>query len=67
MIKDTQAWDQWEKKYKREPVNLELNLRLLESMFAEARSLNLFPPPNPLQDLEVKIEMARVVNVSKAA
>ena len=68
MIKDSQAWEKWEKENSaKQPVDLALNLRLLESLLQEARALGVFPLSQPLQDLEVKIHLAKVINVSKAS
>ena len=43
------------------------NLRLLDAMFEEAKALGVFPLLDPLQDLDVKIYLAKAINVSKAA
>ena len=68
MIKDPQAWENWEKKFKaKEPIDIARNLRLLDSMFESARFFHSLPPSNPLEGLEIKIHLARVINVSKAA
>ncbi len=64
MIKDRTYWTAWEAQGPlREPADFARNLRLLEAMLAHARSLGAFPPPDPLEGLEVRIRMARVLNV----
>ena len=68
MIKDIQAWKNWEKEHlKSTPVNLDQNFLILEALLQEARALHIFPLSNPLQDLEIKISLAKAINVSKAA
>lgn len=67
MIKDSQTWDNWEKKYKKNPADIEANFRILAAMFEEAKALHVFPLLNPLEDIETKIYLAKAVNVSKAA
>ncbi len=68
MIKDSQAWASWEKKHsQKNPPCVADNLRLLDAMFEEAKALGVFPLLDPLQDLDVKIYLAKAINVSKAA
>jgi hypothetical protein len=38
------------------------NLKLLEAMLEEARSLGVFPPANPLEGVDVDIRIARIIN-----
>ncbi|OFW41575.1 MAG: hypothetical protein A3J28_11695 [Acidobacteria bacterium RIFCSPLOWO2_12_FULL_60_22] len=68
MIKDVALWEAWELEYLRnEPVDFARNLALLDAMYEWARSLGVFPPADPLEGLEVKIQMARVLNHVPAA
>lgn len=69
MIKDRQAWEEWEKKNRgKEPVDFFHNLKIVEGLLEEARALKVFPlKASSRADLEIKIFLARVVNVSKAA
>lgn len=68
MIKDVKTWQAWEKEYlKKESTRVEERLRLLEAMYTEARALKVFPLQNPLEGLETKIEMVRILHVSKAS
>ena len=67
MIKDPGAWEDWENNFKRKPVDVIANLQLLEALLEEAHVLHIFPLQDPLQGLDVKIQLARVINVSKAA
>ena len=41
------------------------SLAIFEAMVEHARKLGVWPPENPLEGLEVDIEIARVVNVLK--
>ena len=68
MIKNVNLWSSWEAEGPlREPADFQRNLRLLESMYELACSLNCFRPADPLAGLEVDIHMARVINVRGVA
>jgi hypothetical protein len=68
LIKDTKLWADWEAQYAaRQPADFERNLRLLDSLYSHARRLGALPPRNPLEGLETKITLARVLNVLTAA
>ena len=63
MIRDVEFWEAWEREYiAKEPVDFARNLRLLEAMYEHARLLGAFPPADPLEGIEVKIRMARILN-----
>ena len=63
MIKDVAFWEAWELEYiAKEPVDFLRNLRLLDAMYEHARLLGAFPPADPLEGIEVKIRMARILN-----
>ena len=63
MIKDVALWEAWEREYlASEPVDIARNLALLDAMYEWARSLGVFPPTDPLEGIEVKIRMARILN-----
>lgn len=65
VIKDRHIWEQWENEfYRREPPSFETNMRLLEAMFVEAVKLGGFSSHQPLRDIETKIRLARILNVS---
>jgi len=38
------------------------NFRIMEEMYREALALGIFPLKNPLEGIEVKIKIAKVVN-----
>ncbi len=65
MIKDTALWESWEREWLRsQPVDFARNLALLDAMYEHARLLGAFPPADPLEGIDVKIRMARILNVS---
>ena len=65
VITNIHIWEQWENEfYRREPPSYETNMRLVEAMFEEAVELGGFPLREPLRDIETKIRLARVLNVS---
>lgn len=62
MIRDTEAWEKWERRCKaREPVDIQKNFEIFNLLLKEARALGKIPPPNPLQDLEIDIHYAQVI------
>ncbi len=64
MIKDRVFWDAWETQMiRRQPANFRRNLALVEAMYEHARRLGAFPVADPLEGIETKIRLARVVNV----
>lgn len=65
MIKDAVAWEKWERDYVASaPPDFWQNLRLVEAMYEHARALGVFPLANPLEGLETKLWLAKVINVS---
>ena len=65
MIRDRTLWEQWQKKQLREEsLDFSRNLRIFEALYEEACALGAFPLQNPLEGLEAKIRMVKVVNVS---
>lgn len=63
MIKDVAYWEAWEREYVRnQRVDFKRNLELMDAMYEHARLLGAIPPANPLEGIEVKIRLARVVN-----
>jgi len=66
MIRNKDLWEKWEReRIKSEPVNFNSNLILLDALYKHARKLGVFPPSDPLQGIDCKIQMARALNVSK--
>jgi hypothetical protein len=64
MIKNISAWKQFEDNLVRESPQISFpdSLRLLEAMWDEGRELGVLPPSNPMDGIEVDIEIARVLN-----
>jgi hypothetical protein len=68
MIRNAEIWEEWEREAIRsEPIDLKRNLALLEAMYDYARVIGAFPPANPLEGLETKIKLARVLSASTSA
>ena len=68
MIRDKALWEQWETEQLRgAPADLMHNLRLVEGLYREAQALGLLCPREPAEGLEVKIAVARVLNVYRTA
>ena len=64
MIKDRAFWTAWESQGPlRESLSPSRARKLCDAMYEYARSLGVFPPPDPLAGLKTKISRARIVNV----
>jgi hypothetical protein len=64
MIKDRAYWEAWELQGPlRERLDLERAFELCDAMYEYAKSLGVFPPADPLEGIETKIRMARVINL----
>jgi hypothetical protein len=64
MIRDIEKWQAWEEEYVGStPPNHAQNLKIAEALLEEARRLGVFPPKDPLEGIEHKIEFARALNV----
>ena len=67
MIRDKRFWAEWEQAEVRRTVSdYGRNLRLFEGMYEEARALGVFQSES-LDSLDVKITIARALNVSGAS
>ncbi len=68
MIKDRAYWEAWEAQGPlAAPPDFHRNLRLLEEMHSHVRSLGVLSPHAPLEGLDVKIRVAKVLNASAAS
>jgi hypothetical protein len=57
MIRDPEGWRKWEEaSLAGEPADHERNLRWFEAAIAHARALGVWPPKDPLEGLEEKLE-----------
>ena len=64
MIRDTRLWQDWEKTYLKSDVpDFFRNLHIVDALYEEARSLGAWPGADPLDGLDVKIYLAKAVNV----
>lgn len=64
MIRDRALWSAWETAYiASQPADFNRNLALAESMYEYARALGAFSSTDPLEGIDTKVRLARVVNV----
>jgi len=63
MIQDKSLWERFEaEQARREGVDFERNLKIVEALYHEARALGTFPVPAPAPlDLEAELCIARVI------
>ena len=59
MIKRNKLLEEFEKRMLKENLPYENKLEIYEAMLEEARALGVFPPENPLEGIEHKIEFVR--------
>ena len=65
MIRNAEYFREWEKEFiASRPADLAENLRLYEAMYEEARRLGALSLKDPLEGIEHKIRLARMLNVS---
>ena len=66
MIKDSEVLEQFEREMiKKEKLSFKQALALFEAMWQEGVDLNVLPPKNPLEGIEVDIRIARILNCLK--
>ena len=68
MVKNQTMWREWETKYQKDnPLDIMSNLRIMDALYDQWRALMpQLPDINPIEDLEVKLKIARALSVSKA-
>ncbi|MCE5249973.1 hypothetical protein LLG96_07105 [bacterium] len=63
MIKNTRLVDIFEKILtKNSPPDFERNLAVFDELYEEARIMGIFPLKDPMEDMDSKIFMVRVLN-----
>ena len=68
MIKNPVRFRSWEEeRLRKEKADYARNMRLYEAMHKEARSLGIFQRLDPLEGLDLKIRLAKAINVQPAS
>ncbi|OGL39621.1 MAG: hypothetical protein A2149_02200 [Candidatus Schekmanbacteria bacterium RBG_16_38_11] len=63
MIKDKKIWEEFEREeLKAEKLSYHDALKIFEAMWQEGVSLGVLPPKDPLEDIEIDIKIARILN-----
>ena len=63
MVRDIQKWRQFEREFaQKEELTIEQKYKILNALLHEAMTLGVFPPKDPLEGIEVKIKVARIIN-----
>jgi len=63
MIKNTDLLERFEyKQLKKESLSYKDSLKIFESLWLEAEGLGVLPLKNPMDDIEVKIRISRILN-----
>jgi hypothetical protein len=63
MVKKTSRLKEFEDNIiRRNKPDVQQNLRLIDSLYKEARALSVFPLRDPLSGLEIDIKIAKVIN-----
>lgn len=67
MIKNVPMWEAWEDEYhRRTPVDFKKNLAIFEALYEHAVALGVWNKRGPLEGLESRIELARILNGRRA-
>jgi len=65
MIRNVKKWQDWEDAYNRaQPVDIMASLRYADAVLEHAHKMGVFPPKDPLEGLEHKLRVARIINCS---
>jgi hypothetical protein len=63
MIKNTELLERFEyKQLRKETLSYKDALKIYESMWLEAKALGILPLKNPMDGIEVKIRISRILN-----
>lgn len=62
MVKRNVLLDAFEEQIRQHKANYRENLKIAEALYREALALGVLPPKNPLEGIEVKIRLAKVLN-----
>jgi hypothetical protein len=63
MVKNPKKLQAFEaERIRAEKVDIEQNFRIVDALYEEARLLGVLPSKDPLEGIEVKVRIARVVN-----
>jgi hypothetical protein len=63
VILNCKKWKLFENNLKkREKVNISNNFKIINALYKEAIELKILPMKNPLEGLDIKIKIAKVVN-----
>ncbi len=68
MIKNPSLWEAWEKEYaRRTPVDFARNMAIMEALREHAVLLGVWGTRGPLEGLESRVELARILNLRQVA
>jgi len=68
MIRNTRLLEKFEKEQiRKSKPDYFKNLRIFESLYEEAKHLGIFPLKDPLEGIDVDINLAKALNVQKLA
>jgi hypothetical protein len=66
MERDREYLERWKLEYiRKEPSNYLQNLEIFESLWEEARAFGVVPLKDPLEGIEIKIFLAKALNVQR--
>lgn len=61
---DWEKYEAWKAEQQRTtPVDVQKNFEILEAMYEHARALGKFPTGHPMENIDVKIRIAKAFNV----
>ena len=63
MIKNIKLWEKFERELLRKTKpDYKANMKIFEEMYKHALYHKAIPPKNPLEGIEIKIKLAKVIN-----
>ena len=66
MIKNSKRWQEFQDEFlQKNTLSYNTSLKLLDGMWEMAVALGVFPPKDPLEGIDVDIQVARILNCLK--
>lgn len=64
MVQRTKKYDEFEAEQLRQSLSVRQKYRIIDGLWAEARSLGVWPPSDPLEGIEVDARLAKALKAT---